>query len=86
MDGGRVIAKARKKAMGFWLLKLESACWVDPRARQPLRDDFPEGFHDLFSQYPDMLAIKNKTEARKIMLGLAQCTPVRLKKLAPIHS
>ena len=72
MDGKRVVAKARRYGTGWWLLKLESACWVDSRARQPLRSDLPAGFRDLFSRYPDMLAVKSKREARRIMGGLAE--------------
>lgn len=75
MDGKRPIAKARKKQVGYWLLVLESGCWVDPRARQPLRDDMPAGFSDLFSKYPNMLAVKGKREARALMKGLLDAQP-----------
>lgn len=70
MDGRRCVAKARRYGVGYWLLKLEGASWIDPRARQPIRDDLPAGFSDLFSKYPNMLAVKGKAEARKIMQGL----------------
>ena len=29
MDGGRCVAKARRKGTGQWLLSLEGASWVD---------------------------------------------------------
>jgi DNA-binding transcriptional regulator YiaG len=72
LDGKTPIAKARRWRIGWWLLTLEKASWVDPRARQPIRDDMPADFKDMFSQYPDMLAVKSTPEARKIMQGLLQ--------------
>jgi len=78
MDGNKAVAKARHYGgVGWWLLKLESASWTDPRARQPIRDDLPQDFRDLFSKYPNMLAVRSRNEARKIMQGLANATAYR---------
>ena len=77
VDGRRTVARAKKWGVGYWLLELQigEACWTDPRARMPIRDDLPVGFKDLFSRYPHMLAVKSKVEARKLMKGLADMTP-----------
>lgn len=72
LDGKVPVAKARRWRIGWWLLTLENASWIDPRARLPLRDDMPAGFKDLYSQYPNMLAVKSSTEARKIMQSLLE--------------
>lgn len=72
MDGQRAVAKARKKQLGLWLLSLENACWIDPRARQPIREDWPAGVDSMWSKYPQLLAVKTKREARKIMQELAR--------------
>lgn len=70
MDKKKPVAKARLWGMGWWLLTMENGSWLDPRAREPIRDDLPKGFKDLFSRYPNMLAVKSKAEARKIMQAL----------------
>jgi DNA-binding transcriptional regulator YiaG len=72
LDGKTPVAKARRWRIGWWLLTLEKASWVDPRARQPIRDDMPPDFKDLYSQYPNLLAVKTAAEARKIMKSLLQ--------------
>jgi DNA-binding transcriptional regulator YiaG len=72
LDGKTPVAKARRWGIGWWLLTLEKASWVDPRARQPIRDDLPADFKDMFSKYPNMLAVKSTAEARKIMQSLLQ--------------
>jgi hypothetical protein len=77
MDGERAVAKARKKAMGVWTLTGIECSWVDPRARTPLRDDFPTGFKDLYSRHPEFLTVKTKGEARKLLQALAECKPYK---------
>ncbi len=84
MDGDRPVAKARKRQMGVWVLTAVDGSWIDPRARMPLRDDFPAGYKDLYSQYPELLTVKSKGEARKLMMALAECKPY--KAGAPIKS
>lgn len=71
MDGDRCVARARRWGIGWWLLEAVDACWTDPRARQPLRDDFPAGYKDMFSKNPRLLAFKAKGDARATMRGLA---------------
>jgi hypothetical protein len=78
MDGDRAVAKARKKSMGVWTLTGVDCSWIDPRARMPLRDDFPAGFKDLSSRYPQFLTVKTKGEARKILQALAECKPYKV--------
>jgi hypothetical protein len=77
MDGERAVAKARKNAMGVWTLTGIECSWVDPRARTPLRDDFPTGFKDLYSRHPEFLTVKTKGEARKLLQALAECKPYK---------
>jgi hypothetical protein len=77
MDGNRAVAKARKKAMGVWTLTGIECSWVDPRARMPMRDDFPAGFKDLSSRYPQFLTVKTKAEARNILQALAESKPYK---------
>lgn len=71
VNGQEVIASAKKYGVGYWLLTLRNGSWVDPRARQPLRDDFPKGYRDMYSANPQTLAVKTDKEAREIMLALA---------------
>lgn len=77
MDGNRVVAKARKKGIGMWLLSLEAGCWTDPRARQPLRKDWPEEIASMWPKYPNLLAVKTAKEAKRIMQELAQTGGLR---------
>lgn len=80
MDGSKPVAKARLWGMGWWLLTVENGSWLDPRARESIRDDLPKGFKDLFSSYPNMLAVKSRAEARKIMQALSETGAVGRRK------
>jgi hypothetical protein len=80
MDGKRAVAKARHRPMGMWLLEMLGGSWIDPRARTPLRDDFPADFKDLYSQYPNLLVVKSKAEARRILTGLCDGKPYKLDR------
>lgn len=79
MDGDSAIAKVHKVALGGWVLQAVDGCWVDPRARRSLREDFPPGFKALWPQYPQYMWIKTKTETRRILKSVLKTGNVKNK-------